>query len=360
LSKIKTNQNAIEKLFEYSTTKGFISFNDVLDVIDLFELSILDVDSVCDHMIALGCSIKEIDTPTLQLNIKQSELNTRNKLNIDEDNNKVTNEEIISVKNDEILANNPKTYNEIEDVTSRGEQNLLVKLEEILVEFQNLEKNYRNIYNGAVDIEDFNVSQKTQSDAYFKIRKLKDLKNIVIDLNNNVIYDLSIESEIINKISVKNEMNNKLRNEIEMNNQVPNSSGIIVDVTQEYSEYESENHKKIGEYVRSKMLELSKSGITFSDTEIDIMQDKTWAKKNIGLDYEFIKVIYMNHISAEQRNKELQYKIYGKKIYNFGKYKILLSNKLTEINRKMFDIWYEKLDKKNAFQNKIIYRIIEK
>lgn len=43
---MQPKQKAIEKLLEFSKSKGYVSFNDILDVIDLFDLTIKDVDSV--------------------------------------------------------------------------------------------------------------------------------------------------------------------------------------------------------------------------------------------------------------------------------------------------------------------------
>ncbi|MGH4050189.1 MAG: hypothetical protein ACREVX_02365 [Clostridium sp.] len=220
------------------------------------------------------------------------------------------------------------------------EQNLLTKLKEVLIELENLEKNYRKIYNSAVDIEEFEISQKTQSDAYLKIRKLKDWKGLLIGLNDNIR-----DSNVIEIIPL-NESNDKLDDKSEIMDQVSDKTVVINTASQEPSEYDSEEQIKVGKYVCRKMYELSNSGFIFSDNDIDEMQKKTWAKENLTLDYEFIKKItYINHSITEQMKKELGFNRFWKETFKFGKYKILMTNQLFERDIKNFDSWYEKLDK---------------
>ena len=202
-----------------------------------------------------------------------------------------------------------------------GEHNLLTKLKEVLDEFENLEKHYRKIHNSSVDIEDFEVSQKTQADSYLKIRELKGWKNKVTDLDNDVNH-----SNIVEIIS-----------SLEMNDEIPNKSEMSDSTTQDSPVYDSQEQKKVGNYVCGKMRELSKSGFTFSDVDIEVMQKNHWAKK----------VTYINHALTEQMKKKLGYDQFWKEIFSFGKHKILVTNQLFESDICRFDIWYDQLDKTN-------------
>lgn len=108
-----------------------------------------------------------------------------------------------------------------------GGNNLINKLNEVVEELIILEKKYRTVYNNALDIEDFEISQKTQSDAYIKIRKLKEWKGNLIDINKNIIdsniieiqYSLEEGSEV--KAEVIDEINDeglRKNNGISINN----------------------------------------------------------------------------------------------------------------------------------------------
>ncbi|MCK4260832.1 MAG: hypothetical protein KAX49_17780 [Halanaerobiales bacterium] len=101
-------------------------------------------------------------------------------------------------------------------------QNLFTKLNEVLDELKSLEKQYRKIYNNAVDIEDFEISQKTQSDAYLRIRKLKEWKSIVTDLYTKVsdsnIIEIIPSIEIDDEVSVTSEMIDATYDKLDKNN----------------------------------------------------------------------------------------------------------------------------------------------
>jgi hypothetical protein len=209
-----------------------------------------------------------------------------------------------------------------------GERDLLTKLKDVLDELETLEKDYRKIYNSAVDIEEFEISQKTQSDAYFKIRKIKEWKGVVTDLNNTVSESNIIEMPLT-----------------DITDHATNKSDLHEVETKEHCEYDSEEQKKIGEYVRIKMRELSNSRFTFSDSDIDVMQEKSWTKKVLGLDYELIRIYNEKYDISEQIKDELGYNRYWKELFNFGKYKILLNSQWFERYRGSFDEWYNKLHK---------------
>ena len=135
------------------------------------------------------------------------------------------------------------------------EQKLLVKLEEILNEFDNLEESYRKIYNDALDIEDLETAQKMQLDIYLKIRKLKEWKDITKNLNEDIV-----SSDIIGDIDLI-DVDNKTYDEVE---------NFTVSVC-ELDESDSEEQIKT---VRDKMQKLSDDGEELKTDETDIYESK--------------------------------------------------------------------------------------
>lgn len=127
MSKIQPKQKAIEKLFEFSKSKGYISFNNILDAIDYFDLNIKDVDYVSEHLLALGCVIKEIDDPTVQVKFEIQEIEFNNKSNVETNriNKKTINKKDIS---DEIVV---KSIKENKVISSLNEEELSDKIMEL-------------------------------------------------------------------------------------------------------------------------------------------------------------------------------------------------------------------------------------
>lgn len=58
-------QNAILQLLGVSTLKGYITFDDILEVIDKLELPLDDVDRISGQLLSIGCIIKETDKQIL-------------------------------------------------------------------------------------------------------------------------------------------------------------------------------------------------------------------------------------------------------------------------------------------------------
>lgn len=54
-------QNAISQLLSVSTSKGYITFDDFLEVIDKLELPIDEIDRISGQILSIGCIIKETD-----------------------------------------------------------------------------------------------------------------------------------------------------------------------------------------------------------------------------------------------------------------------------------------------------------
>jgi len=82
LNDIQQKQRIIEKLVRISTSKGYISFNDILDIIELFNLPIEEVDSISGYLLTIGCIIREVDTDTGEGEVSKSK--DRSKLNYDD------------------------------------------------------------------------------------------------------------------------------------------------------------------------------------------------------------------------------------------------------------------------------------
>lgn len=59
-------QNAVSKLLGVSTSKGYVTFDDILEVIDNLELPIDDVDRISGQLLSIGCIIKETDKQMLE------------------------------------------------------------------------------------------------------------------------------------------------------------------------------------------------------------------------------------------------------------------------------------------------------
>lgn len=62
-------QNGISQLLGVSTSKGYITFDDILDVIDKLELPLDDVDRISGQLLSGGCIIKETDE---QISVEES------------------------------------------------------------------------------------------------------------------------------------------------------------------------------------------------------------------------------------------------------------------------------------------------
>lgn len=124
MSKIQPKQKAIEKLFEFSKSKGYISFNDILDAVDFFDLTINEVDSVSEQLLTLGCVIKEVDDPNIQVKFDflESELSSKSNVQINRINEKTINKKNIS---DEIVV---KSIKENKVICSLNEEELFEKI----------------------------------------------------------------------------------------------------------------------------------------------------------------------------------------------------------------------------------------
>lgn len=220
-------------------------------------------------------------------------------------------------------------------------ENLLNKLKEVFEELNSSETYYRQIHNNSVDIEDFELSQKTQSDAYLKIRKLKEWENIILSLNNDITETYVVKTIPASVIDDEESL-------ILVDDKESYEVKSIEEPEQETSQSESEEQEIVGDYIRSKMQELSESGFIFSRHDIYLMSGNPWSKSELGLDYPFIKIYNNNHVIVEQiKDDEGNYRYWGE-VFKFGKFEVLIANEWFERNRNRFDIWYSRLDENNV------------
>lgn len=117
MNEIQPKQKAIEKLVELSISKGYISFNDILDIIDLFDLPIDEVDKVSEHLLAMGCIIRETDAQTIDVDDEESQSNDRSKLNYEDIFSKVLElDDSLEAYLNEIKTIPPPGYKEVENL----------------------------------------------------------------------------------------------------------------------------------------------------------------------------------------------------------------------------------------------------
>jgi len=123
VNEIQHKEKAIGKLVQLSIYKGYITFNDILDIIDLFNLAIEDVDKVSDHLLTIGCIIREKDTQINDGDDEESQSNDRSKLNYDDIFSKVIElDGSLEVYLNEIKTIQPPGYKEVESLIYQAKE----------------------------------------------------------------------------------------------------------------------------------------------------------------------------------------------------------------------------------------------
>lgn len=74
---------AISDLVSISQTKGYLSFDDILDVTDKFDLPLDDVDRISDRLLTMGIILRENDNHTLSIEDEDDESSNRSKIDYD-------------------------------------------------------------------------------------------------------------------------------------------------------------------------------------------------------------------------------------------------------------------------------------
>ena len=74
---------AISELVSISQTKGYLSFDDILNVTDKFDLPLDDIDRISDRLLTNGIILRENDNHTLSTEDEDDESNNRSKIDYD-------------------------------------------------------------------------------------------------------------------------------------------------------------------------------------------------------------------------------------------------------------------------------------
>ncbi len=119
---------------------------------------------------------------------------------------------------------------------------IIIDIERIVVAIDNSISFYfkklwtiRKYFYWGTILEDFEISQKTQSDAYIKIRKLKEWKGNLIEINKNIIDSNIIE--IQNSLETNDSVNEEVNKEVKDIEYISGTAKTINDVCEELSEY---------------------------------------------------------------------------------------------------------------------------
>lgn len=121
MNEMQPKQKAIEKLVKLSDSKGYISFEDILDTIELFGLPMEEVDRISGYLLTYGCIIREANIQEIEYD--DEEINDRSKLNYDDIFSKVLEidgslEEYIN----ELKAIPPPGYKEVESLIYQAKE----------------------------------------------------------------------------------------------------------------------------------------------------------------------------------------------------------------------------------------------
>ncbi|MDR1537543.1 MAG: hypothetical protein LBU32_06020 [Clostridiales bacterium] len=117
---------------------------------------------------------------------------------------------------------------------------------------------------------------------------------------------------------------------------------------------------RIGEYIRSKLRELSNSGFAFTEDQIKQLGDVEWSSVT------FAKKSFLPIARIAKRNQDISLQIrddrgkvrYWNELFSFGKTDLLFTNRWKLRNRESFDRWYEKLSQveKTIAADTLIFR----
>lgn len=121
MNEMQPKQKAIEKLVKLSDLKGYISFDDILDTIELFGLPMEEVDRISGYLLTYGSIIREVNIQEIEYD--DEEINDRSKLNYDDIFSKVLEidgslEEYIN----ELKAIPPPGYKEVESLIYQAKE----------------------------------------------------------------------------------------------------------------------------------------------------------------------------------------------------------------------------------------------
>lgn len=117
MNEIQQKQKAIEELVKLSESKGYISFDDILDIIESFDLPIEEVDRISGNLLTSGCIIRESNIQEIEYDEEESKLNDRSKLNYEDIFSKVLEfDDSLKAYLNELKTIQPPGYKEAENL----------------------------------------------------------------------------------------------------------------------------------------------------------------------------------------------------------------------------------------------------
>lgn len=123
MNQTQLKQKAIEKLVQLSLSKGYIVFDDIISVVDMFNLRIEDIDRISGHLLTAGYIIRETDIQYVEIDDGESEYIDRSKLNYDEIFRKVIElDDSLEGYLSELKTIQPPRYREVESIIYQAKE----------------------------------------------------------------------------------------------------------------------------------------------------------------------------------------------------------------------------------------------
>lgn len=190
------------------------------------------------------------------------------------------------------------------------EDNIIQRLTDLLIEIDMLEKQYRDEYICAVDIDDINIAMQKNNSTFEKIRKVKEWKEKIELLKNSINEIINLPIKETNATLINNENSN------------------------------------VEEYIRKKINNIK--DFIFSHDEIMAMTSVGWSKKVLGLNHPFLRMYRDNIPISKQVKDKNGYDRYWNEVFIFGYQNFLVTSLWSEQNLNYFDKWYNSIiNKKN-------------
>jgi hypothetical protein len=100
---------------------------------------------------------------------------------------------------------------------------------------------------------------------------------------------------------------------------------------------------KVGRYIRDKLRALSHTDFTPSDEDIAHWQDKSWSKRTLNLNYEFVRIYSDTRPMGIQIVADNGANRYWAEVFEVGSIKLLFCSQWYRQDREFFDRWYDSL-----------------
>lgn len=197
--------------------------------------------------------------------------------------------------------------------------NVTQLVEDLLITMQSAEKRHRAIYERAFNNDDFETTKQEAMSIPNIIRWCKTLETLRTEITEQGI----ILEEDVHQTQA-------------LAANITNSTMLTV---------ESEEDTKIGQYIRSKLRELSIKGFSFTYEQILNLCDADWSRDTFSYDrrLSFAKLYSCDIDISAQIKDSKGYNRYWNEIFEFGDYKLLIISQWYSEHKDRFDLWYEKL-----------------